>query len=154
MKNKSEICARELLEVVPVVMHSIRTAMRRYRGGDLSVPQFRTLLFIRRNPGASLSDVAEHLGLTPPSTSKKIDGLVARNLVKRQESQSDRRRIHLTLTSNGEAVLIRARQETQAHLEEKLAALPETEIEEIIRGMQSLRPVFSAGEEIEDASGG
>lgn len=154
MEVKSEACARELLEVVPVVMHSIRAAMRRYRADDLSVPQFRTLLFIRRNSGASLSDVAEHLGLTLPSASKKIDGLVARNLVKRQGSQHDRRRIHLTLTSDGEALLAKARQETQAHLAERLAVLPPTEIEEVIGAMQSLRPVFTTGEALEDAPGG
>jgi DNA-binding MarR family transcriptional regulator len=154
MEPKTEVCARELLEVVPVVMHSIRAAMRRYRAGDLSVPQFRTLLFIRRNPGASLSDVAEHLGLTLPSASKKIDGLVARNLVKRQGSEDDRRRIRLTLTSNGEAMLIRARRETQAHLEQRLAVLPETKIEEVIRAMQCLRPVFTPGEAVEEAPGG
>jgi DNA-binding MarR family transcriptional regulator len=74
--------------------------------------------------------------------------------VKRQESHNDRRRIHLTLTSNGEALLIQARPETQAYLEARLAALPETEIEEIIRAMQSLRSVFSTGEEIEDDLGG
>lgn len=136
-------------------MHSIRAAMRRYRAGDLSVPQFRTLLFIRRNPGASLSDVAEHLGLTPPSASTKIDGLVSRGLVKRRESKNDRRRIQLTLTNAGEAMLARAGQETQAHLAERLAVLSETEIEQIVRAMQSLRPVFTSGETVaEDVSGG
>jgi DNA-binding MarR family transcriptional regulator len=154
MDGKSEVCARELMEVVPVVMHSIRDAMRRYRAGDLSVPQFRTLLFIQRNPGPSLSDVAEHLGLTPASTSKKIDGLVARNLVLRQESQNDRRRIRLTLTSDGAAILTRAREETQTHLSKKLAFLPEPEIDEIIHALQSLKPVFILEKASKDASGG
>ena len=50
---------------------------------DLSVPQFRTLLFLRRHPGASLSEVAEHIGLTLPSISKMIDRLEARDLLAR-----------------------------------------------------------------------
>ena len=154
MEVNVEVCARELVEVVPVVMRSIRAAMRRYRAGDLSVPQFRTLLFIRRNPGASLSEIAEHLGLTPPSASAKIDGLVTRDLVKRRESKNDRRRIHLTLTAEGEALLARAGQETQAYLAERLAALSETEIDQVMRAMQSLRPVFTNGEAVDVDPGG
>jgi DNA-binding MarR family transcriptional regulator len=154
MEVQAGVCARELLEVAPVVMHSIREAMRYYRAGDLSVAEFRTLLFIRRKPGASLSDVAEHLGLTLPSASKKIDGLVARKLVKRQGSQNDRRRINLTLTNNGEEILIKAREETQARLEERVAVLPEAELEQVIRAMKSLRSVFTPEKTIDDISGG
>jgi DNA-binding MarR family transcriptional regulator len=74
--------------------------------------------------------------------------------VKRQGSEDDRRRIRLNLTHNGEALLAKARQETQAHLEERLAVLPETKIEEVMRAMQSLRPVFTSGEAVEEAPGG
>jgi hypothetical protein len=44
------------------------------------MPQFRTLAVIDRNANASLSDVTEHIGLTLPSMSKLVDGLVARKL--------------------------------------------------------------------------
>ena len=104
--------------------------------------------------GASLSEIAEHLGLTPPSASAKIDGLVTRGLVKRRESKNDRRRIHLTLTAEGEALLARAGQETQAYLAERLAALSETEIDQVMRAMQSLRPVFTNGEAVDVDPGG
>jgi DNA-binding MarR family transcriptional regulator len=154
MEIQADFCARELLEVAPMVMHSIREAMHHYRAGDLSVAQFRTLLYIRRKPGASLSDVAEHLGLTPPSASKKIDGLVVRKLVKRQGSQNDRRRINLTLTNNGEEILIKAREETQARLEERVAVLPQAEIEQVIQAMKFLRSVFTPEKTIDDISGG
>ena len=64
MVATTEECARELLEVVPLVMRDIRTQMRSERTPDLTVPQFRTMLFIDRNMGASLSEVAEHIGIT------------------------------------------------------------------------------------------
>ena len=68
--------ARELMEVVPLVMRTFRAEMRGSRANDLSVPQFRALGFVHRKPGTSLSDVAEHIGLALPSMSKLIDGLV------------------------------------------------------------------------------
>ena len=44
----------QVLEVVPTVMRFIRTQMRSHRSLDLSVPQFRALVFIERTDGASL----------------------------------------------------------------------------------------------------
>ena len=116
-------CAREVLETVPLVMRTVRAEMRRHRTADLSVPQFRTLNFLNRQAGASLSQVAEHIGLTLPSVSLLVDGLVERKLILRNTSAADRRRITLTLTARGQSVLEAAHGATQAALAEKLAAL-------------------------------
>jgi len=67
-------CARQVLETVPLVMRTVRAEMRRRRTADLSVPQFRTLNFLNRQAGASLSQVAEHIGLTLPSMSLLVEG--------------------------------------------------------------------------------
>src|SRR5690348_2872032 len=50
------------LETIPTVMRAIRTMMRAEGKKDLTVPQFRALGYIDRHRGASLKDVAEHLG--------------------------------------------------------------------------------------------
>jgi DNA-binding MarR family transcriptional regulator len=81
MANVEKDCAREILDVKPVVMRFIRAEMRRHRAPGLSVPQFRTLVFIERSEGSSLGTVAEHLGLTPPSACKLVDGLRERRLI-------------------------------------------------------------------------
>lgn len=85
MDMSADTIARELLEVVPVIMRTIRAEMRSHRGADMSVVQFRALLFLNRNPGTSLSAVAEHLDLTLPTVSKMIDGMVANHLVTRED---------------------------------------------------------------------
>ena len=58
-----ELCAREVMETVPLVMRFIRMEMRSRRAPSLSVPQFRVLTFLSHKPGAPLSSVAEHLGV-------------------------------------------------------------------------------------------
>ncbi|MGH2504870.1 MAG: MarR family winged helix-turn-helix transcriptional regulator, partial [Ktedonobacterales bacterium] len=64
--------AAALMEVAPLVMREIRTRMRQSRGAGLSVPQFRALGYLRRHPGCSLTEVADHLGLSVPATSRLV----------------------------------------------------------------------------------
>ena len=143
MSNTSQICATTVLEVVPMIMRNIRKEMRRNRGNDLSVPQLRSLSFISHNEGASLSDVAEHIGLSLPSASKLIDGLVNRKLVLRIPSEDDRRRIMLSLTATGVTTLQISIRATEAYLTAVLSGIPEPDCESVLRAIQILRPLFS-----------
>ncbi len=138
----AEEAAALLLDAVPPVMRAIRAEMRSHRAPDLSVPQFRTLLFVNRNAGTSLSGVAEHLGLTLPSTSKLVDKLVARGLVARGSAADDRRRIALHLTEDGQAVLSAAAQATLATLAARLASLGPDERCALAGAMRLLKQVF------------
>jgi DNA-binding MarR family transcriptional regulator len=147
MGTNPEECVREMLDVIPMVMRSLRAEFRSHRAHDLNIPQFRTLMYLRRSPGAALNDVAEHLGITPPSTSKLIDGLVARGLIDRRESAVDRRRITLALTAAGAGLADASYRETQAAFVERFSALPEDTLEAITQAMQALRPIFCDGGE-------
>lgn len=143
--DKLEEAASSLLDTVPPVMRCIRGEMRLHRGHDLSVPQFRSLSFVKRNPEVSLSELAEHLGLTLPSASKIVDGLVGQKLVTRRDSTTDRRRMTLSITRGGEDVLRRARQATQDYLKDALRGLSGDEISTVVRAMDLLQPLFATG---------
>jgi len=136
-------CAREILDLVPHIMLTIRTEMRRGRRRDLSVPQFRALAYLTHFPNASLSQLAENLGLTPPSASKIVDNLVTRELIARRAATDDRRRIRLSVTPAGRERFDTARQATQARLAEMLGALSESQRAGVIEAMHSLRPIFA-----------
>jgi MarR family transcriptional regulator for hemolysin len=118
--------------------------MRRYRGPELAVPQFRVLAYLNENEGASLSDVAEHLGLRLPSMSTLVEGLVERKLVARGPSAIDRRRITLALTARGRSTLAAAREATQKRLAERLQALPVGELDSVIGSLHKLRTIFAS----------
>ena len=149
MQFSSRECAREVLEVVPLVMRGIRAELRKHRGGDISVPQFRTLLFLNRHEDASLSEVAEHIGLTLPSMSSMVDGLVTRGLATRETHPSDRRRMTLRLTAHGHATLRSALETTETYLRELFRTLPLTERGTVVQAMQTLRPIFSQARTLE-----
>ncbi len=141
--NHPSLVAAWVADTVPLVMRTIRAEMRRHRSADLSVPQFRALAFLRRHPGASLSHVAEHVGLTLPSTSKMIDRLVVRGLVVREAASDDRRCITLILTPAGESIVQQASEATQACLAGILTTLPPAEQASVMQAMQILQRTFS-----------
>jgi MarR family transcriptional regulator for hemolysin len=138
----AERCAVELLDVVPVIMRYIRIEMRKSRGYDMTVPQFRTLAYLNGNEGSSLSGLAEHIGLTLPSASKMVDLLVARELVERKTCTEDRRRVKLSLTTNGRAAWAIAYQAAKAYLARKIRQLPEADQEMVERTMLAIKPLF------------
>ena len=149
MTTSPDACAQEILDVIPAVMRTIRAELRRHRAADLSVPQFRTLAFIDRNVNASLSDVAEHIGLTLPSLSKIVAGMVVRKLVMRKTHPVDRRRMTLALTARGQRALQSSRAAARACLAEDVAALSDRQRDTIVQAMEILRPVFTAQDEVQ-----
>src|SRR5438105_1343414 len=117
-----DLCARELLDTVPLIIRVIREQMRRHTSG-LSIPQFRTLCYVSMTEGTSLSSVAEFIGLSLPAMSRLVDGLVEKRLMKRRPCDDDRRLVRLSVTDAGEAALGEAREMAQAHLAERLSEL-------------------------------
>ena len=142
--------AQKVLEAVPMVMRTIRAQLRSHRRADISVPQFRAMGYIDQNEGASLSDLANFIGLTLPSMSKLIDGLVARRLVTRIADPVDRRRVCLSLTPIGREELRAAHRFTEKYLSDRLAGLSEEELRTVSQAMQTLKGVFS--QEVKTAS--
>jgi DNA-binding MarR family transcriptional regulator len=138
-----DVIGREMLKVIPQVMGVIRAEMRKRRRSDLSVMQFRAMVYLDLDPGASLSAVAEYLGLTLPTVSQMIDGMVEKGLVTRQESTIDRRRIRLSLTDQGRDVLEKSFSGTQAYLGEIISQLEVQELATLYQVLQLLDSLFS-----------
>ena len=143
----AEQCAEQLLEVIPPVMRRIKLLMREKRSEHLTLPEFRALGYIHRHRGASLSAMADHVGLSIPAASRLVDSLVRLQLVERRASATDRRQIALQLTEQGGDVQARSRQCTHGELATMLAALSESEREDILRGLQPLRELFASSGE-------
>ncbi|HEY96176.1 MAG TPA: MarR family transcriptional regulator [Dehalococcoidia bacterium] len=135
-------CSARLLEVVPSIMRHIRKELRSRAMQGLTVPQFRALNYLRRHPDASLSSVAEHLGLTPPTVSKMIQKLVEQGIIIRN-SASDRRQVRLSLSAAGISALTQAREETRKQLAENLKTLSQEELKHLLSTLEILEHVFS-----------
>lgn len=141
-------CAALLMDVVPPVMSHIRKEMRSHRAPGISVPQLRTLIFLYRNEGATLSAVADHIGMKLPSMSKAVDVLVDQKLVIRRTHPDDRRRISLKLSAHGLDVLMHTRCRTEADLAEALKSLTLAQQGNIIEALTALGAIFVPGKDL------
>ncbi len=137
------------METLPLAMSFIRADMRaRGASEELSVPQFRTLAFLDKHPGASVTDLAEHLGVTCATASANIERLVQRSYIHRSDHPEERRRVVLSLTEAGKHHLEQTRAQTRAYLADLLTLLTEDQINQISEGMILLKQVFEQSSDL------
>src|SRR2546428_4783929 len=87
--------AAAVLNAAQLVVRLARAEVRRQHPGNLSLTQLRALDYLSADPDASLSAVADYVGLTLPSTSVLIDGLAGRGLDARRAAPGARRPLRL-----------------------------------------------------------
>jgi DNA-binding MarR family transcriptional regulator len=143
--DNGDRAAALLMDVIPLIMNRLR-AETRHHMPELSMPQLRTLIFLYRHEDASVSQVADYVGLKLPSMSKTVNALVVRKLVISRASSKDRRCVRLRLSSRGVNELTRARWLIEARLVERLSVLEPEQQAGIAAALEALRPLF-AGEE-------
>ena len=139
-----ERCAAEVMETIPLVMQFLRAEMRSANSSSslLSVPQFRALAFLDHHSGASLSELAEHLGVTRATGSAIIDRLVQRGLVDRTERPEERRHVVLKLTQVGSEYLQQIRETTHAEIAKMFVSLSEVQRLHVVEGLAILSDVI------------
>lgn len=124
-------------------MRFIRTHMRQHRKAGLTVPQFRALIFLSVHQDASLSAMAEHLGLSLPAASRLVQLLVRRGLLEREVDPDDRRRVSLSLTRRGTKAFRAALAATELALAHTLEGLNARQNGQVSAAMRLLRDVFA-----------
>ncbi len=70
-------------------------------GDDVTLPQYRALVVLASRGPQRVADLADALGVTPPTATRMCDRLVRKGLVRRRTSRDDRREVHMALTSTG-----------------------------------------------------
>jgi DNA-binding MarR family transcriptional regulator len=81
--------------IAGVVAESIAQA------GDVTAPQFRTLVLVATRSGVNASAVAAALGIHASNATRMLDRLVQAGLLDRRDSAADRRNVELRLTAAG-----------------------------------------------------
>lgn len=76
-----------------------------HAGDTVSPPQLRTLVLVATRAEVNAATIASALDIHPSSATRLCDRLVDAGLLDRTESTSDRRRVVLTLTDAGAALV-------------------------------------------------
>jgi DNA-binding MarR family transcriptional regulator len=96
-----------------------------WREIDLTMTQFRALLFIRASQPLSVSQVATALAMRLGAASALVNRLDRFGLVHRRENPLDRRQTLVELTSAGEAMLARVEIDSITRTKRMLAHMSE-----------------------------
>jgi DNA-binding MarR family transcriptional regulator len=138
MGTTPDEAAAAVLETIPPAMRAIKERMRSARAANLSVSQFRMLLFVRRHPGTDLSAVADHMGTTLPSASQLMSRLVAAGMLARTVHPTERRHLQLTVTDPGLAALGECDLRTRQWLRDRLAGATPEQLERLTSALSDL----------------
>lgn len=136
-------CSEALLALAPALMQSLRLGMRGGRGPELSVPQFRVLVHACLRPGATLSQLAEPLGVSTATASRMVESLVLRNLLARRPGKADRRQVSIALTPAGQRVLDSAHILARTQFAAQIAGLDAAALSALSTSLDLLNKIFA-----------
>lgn len=113
---------------------------------DLSMTQMRNLIVLSVDGPQSVGELAAALGVSEPSASQIVDRLAQRALVRRDPDPSDRRRILVSITGEGERLLDVVRSSRVVAAERLLEQLDDESLQALAKGTRALADVAGASE--------
>ena len=125
----------------PVLLRLSRELRREIHSLGVTGGQVSLLSAIQRNPGITAGELAERERVSAPGMSGQLVRLEAANLIERTRA-SDRRRIELVLTPDGDKVLKSVRKKRTAWLVERLELLEPDERESIEGSIDALEKLL------------
>jgi DNA-binding MarR family transcriptional regulator len=121
----------------PVLLRLARELRREIHSLGVTGGQVSLLASIKHNPGITATELAKRERVSAPGMSGHLVRLEAARLIERTRA-SDRRRIGLFLTPEGDKVLKSVRKKRTAWLAERLEGLDPQEREDIERSIDAL----------------
>jgi DNA-binding MarR family transcriptional regulator len=139
----------EALTAVREEFGGLMGAERRLRGRDqhrknddgLTIAQVRALFALDQSEAATAGEIAETARLSPASVTAMLDDLERDGIVTRVRSDTDRRRVLVTLTEEGRTVLKRRRRIWLKRWDTAMTDIPERDLEaaaEVLRRIGGL----------------
>ena len=113
--------------------------LNRFQKAGLSATQFMTLNLIPANKaGMTLSELARRMNLGTATVTKTLDSLEARGLLTRTRSETDRRRVILSLTDEGETLQNSASTEFHDHIANLFRKMDADQQKGLVSGLEGL----------------
>jgi DNA-binding MarR family transcriptional regulator len=123
----------------PILQRLARELRREAEQLGVTARQVTLLWLVKRRPGLSLAELAADEGISPPAMSGHVDRLERAGLLQRVRSTTDRRRVGLELTADGERLLRRVRARRTTWLTQRLRGLEPSELESVEAAIPALR---------------
>lgn len=141
--------ARSLASLGPTLHRAIRGQVT--PAAHLSMPQFITLMTLLEGPRPA-GFLAEKFGVSRPTVTRLVDGLVRKALVERLPQQSDRRVALVTLTESGRALQIATQRAAEDYLVGLLASLSLDRLDRLDGAMRDVLDLLSGAPRVESVA--
>ncbi len=122
----------------PVLLRLSRELRQETEQLGVTSRQVTLLWLIRGNPGMSLRELAAEERISAPALSGHVDRLERAGLLERERDATDRRRVGLALTDEGERLLKRVRARRTTWLADRLRDLDEDELAAVEAAIEPL----------------
>jgi DNA-binding MarR family transcriptional regulator len=144
--TKQQIDAMAAADQLRPTLLGLARELRRERIGGVSPQQVTLLVSIKYAPGVTVGELAADERVSTAAMSKRVSRLERDGLVARTPSETDRRRVGLTLTEDGQRTLRRVRSRRTAWLASRLGALTPAELAAVGAAVEPLARLLEAEE--------
>jgi DNA-binding MarR family transcriptional regulator len=144
--TKQHIDAMAAADQLRPTLLGLARELRRERIGGVSPHQVTLLVSIKYAPGVTVGELAADERVSTAAMSKRVSRLERDGLVARTPSETDRRRVGLTLTEDGQRTLRRVRSRRTAWLASRLGALTPAELAAVGAAVEPLARLLEAQE--------
>jgi len=136
--------SRDAPDVVDAVLRASRVlvsvAVRSLEGvdGDVTLAQCRALVVLAARGPQRPTGLAEALGVHPSTVTRLCDRLVAKRLVHRRESPTNRREVNIALTPKGRVLVDAVTEKRRSEIAKIVSRVPSGERSTLVHALTAL----------------
>ncbi len=145
--TKQQLEAMAVADSLRPTLLRLGRELRREKIAGVSPHQVGLLVSIKYAPGVTVGELAAAERVSTAAMSKRVSRLERDGLVARTQSDTDRRRVGLTLTEDGQRTLRRVRSRRTAWLASRLGALTPSELAAVGAAAEPLARLLESEEE-------
>jgi DNA-binding MarR family transcriptional regulator len=146
-KSSSSEVVDELLAVSRVLI-ALSARSLSETGEDITLTQYRALVFLATGGACRTSDLAEELSIMPSTATRLCDRLSRKNLIRRYRRSDDRRATWVVLAEDGRSIVGEVMRRRRASLQRLVRDIPRSHHTSLVAGLRGL--IEAAGEPGED----
>lgn len=131
--------SQDILDSIRFIVRALRVSSKSVeRSLKISGAQLYVLQKLKDQSGMSINELAERTLTHQSSVSVVVTKLVEQGLAQRKKSKSDERRMEISITSRGLALLNKAPEPYQERLVRAIESLPSSQRAQVAEGLKAL----------------
>jgi DNA-binding MarR family transcriptional regulator len=115
---------------------------------NLMLAEWKALRYFKKDKILSVGELAKRMGLTSSRLTRIIDGLVEKDIVRRDLSKHDRRVMEVIITIEGEKVIKQVREHCISIHQGFLDLIPEEERQNVVNSLEKIQDAMKMYEKI------